>query len=186
MTEGHFVARLPPREITPPKNPIRDTVRLYIPGVIIFLILLAVVDRHSAGVVGAALGIGAVALILGIELPLIRRTQRRRQGAMMANLPKGGIYAGQGGLFRTDGQPPRRYADTGTILLDQRGIDFQPKKQDHPPVSIPWSDVMRIQLGPVPGKIGVGRLILSLRNGSARRFSVPNYGALAKALSDHP
>jgi hypothetical protein len=180
MTETPFGFKMPPMDITPPKNLLGSTARIYIPGVILLFVVIAVVDRHSAAVVGASLSVAATALILGIELPLIRRTQRRRQEALMADLPSGGIYAGYGGMFRPDA--PGHYADSGTLTIDQAGISFHPKKEDVVAAVIPWDEVDRIRVGPVPGKIGVGRLVVSLRDNSDRTFSIPRFGTLAEIL----
>lgn len=184
MTDAPNGFNLPPRDITPPTNVLWSTARIYIPGVILLLVVTAVLDRHSAGVVGAAVSIAVLVLILGIELPLIRRSQKRRQEAMTATLPPGGIYAGFGGLFRTDA--PRRHADSGTVVIDQFGITFQPKKDDVEKVSIPWIEINHLQLGSSPGKIGVGRLVVGLETGINRVFSIPRFGPLAEVLGSHP
>jgi hypothetical protein len=177
-----FGLKLPPRDITSPKSLVRAALPFYFPMVIGIAALLAL-DRHPSGIIGALLGSAFIVLLVGVEFPFIRRRQRRRQQARMANLPEGGIYAGPVAMFPSGSAQgaPR----SGHILLDTLGITFTPIATAVPAVTIEWRSISRIQLGPVTGKIGVGRLTLSLTDATTRAFLVPLYGSMAEILRNH-
>jgi hypothetical protein len=175
---------LPPRDISEPRNVVKSVVRIYVPVVVIVMVLLLALNHHSSGAIGGIVAAGVVALILGIELPLIVRGQDRRQQSLMADLPEGGFYAGRASLFAHDGK--RGLPVTGTLLLTVTGVAFTPKKNGKPPLNVAWDDVSRIRLAAEPGKIGVGRLTLTLAGGRTRAFSVPKYGTLARVLAEQP
>ncbi len=154
------------------------------PVVVLVMILLLAVSHHSGGAIGAVIAIGLVALILGIELPLISRWQRRRQETHRAQMPAGGFYAGRSSLLPSRGQ--HGLPATGDILLADAGINFSPKKASGESLNVSWDSIRRIGLGPRPGKIGVGMLTLTFTDGSTRAFTVPSYETMARVLSDHP
>jgi hypothetical protein len=174
---------LPPRDIPEPRNLVKSVVRIYVPIVVIVMALLLVLNHHSSGVIGGIVAVGVIALILGIELPLIVRAQDRRQQSLTEDLPEGGFYAGRASLLAHDG---RRLPVLGTILFTDSGVNFSPKKARIPPLTLAWNDVSRIRLAANPGQIGVGRLTLALTDSATRVFTVPRYGAMARALAQQP
>lgn len=184
MTSGPVRFRLPPRDIAEPKNVTKSVIRIYVPIVVIVMALLLALNRHSSGAIGAIIAIGLLALILGIEIPLILRAQDRRQQTLMADLPAAGFYAGRASLLAHDGK--RGLPVRGTILFTVAGVTFTPKKSGNPPLALGWEDVSRIRLSSNPGQIGVGRLVLTLTDGKTRAFTVPRYGTMARILAEQP
>lgn len=175
---------LPPRDITPPKNVFKSVMGIYVPVVVLVMALLLALNHHSAGAMGGIIAIGAVFLILGIEVPLIIRGQDRRQKALMSELPDGGFYAGRVALLPYDGN--RGLPVGGTVVFTVTGLTFAPRKSGAVPLEFSWSDLCRMRLAPMPGKIGVGRLTLTLTDGRTRSFTVPRYGTMARILSQQP
>jgi hypothetical protein len=176
-----FGLKLPPRDITGPKSLARAVAPIYLPAFVIGIVGLVALDRHPSAIIGGLIFTAVLGLIVGVEFPLIRRNQRRRQQAQMANLPDGGIYSGPVSMFPSGGGKPK----VGNILFDTLGVTFTPKNSDASSVTFGWRSVSRIRLGPVKGKIGVGRLTLTLMDGSTAAFSVPLYASMAEVLSNH-
>jgi hypothetical protein len=112
------------------------------------------------------------------------RAQRKRQLKLLGQLGPGAFFAGKVSLHPPGGR--RGLPATGRLVLSEAGAWFEPKRPGGQGFALPWEAVGRIRLGPMPGKIGVGRLVLQLRTGEARTFSVGNYGTLAKTLAEHP
>jgi hypothetical protein len=152
--------------------------------VVVVLVLLLAVAHNSAAVTGGVIAVGIMILILGVELPLIMRGQRRRQEILMNSLPNGAFYSGRASLYPPHGV--RGLPTTGTILFDRAGVKFNPKKDGASPTTITWDSVIRIELAPAPGKIGVGRLALSLAGGQKRVLTVPNFRSMEEILRSHP
>jgi hypothetical protein len=176
-----FGLKLPPRDITSPKSLARAVAPIYLPPLVLGIAFLLAFDRHPLGIIGGLLFAAVLLLIVGVEFPLIRRKQRRRQQEQMAKLPAGGIYSGPVSMFPSGGGIPK----LGNILFDTLGVTFTPKNTDASSVTIAWRSVSRIRLGPVRGKIGVGRLTLTLMDGSTAAFSVPLYESMAEVLTNH-
>jgi hypothetical protein len=178
-----FGLQLPPRDITAPKSLARALAPIYGPGFVIAMGGVVAIDHRPSVVIGGLIISAVLMLIFGVEFTLIRRTQRRRQQAQMATLPNGGIFSGRVSMFPSEGA--RGIPKIGNILFDTLGVTFTPNNTDSSSVTIGWRTVSRIRLGPVRGKIGVGRLTLTLTDGSTRAFSVPLYASMAEVLTNH-
>lgn len=180
---GLTIAQLPPRDIRPSKI-LKRVLSIYVPIFVVTAVIMLAVSRNSAVIEGALMAGGALAVILGIEAPLILRAQRRRQAKMLSQVGPGAFFAGKVSMHPFGGR--RGLPTTGRLVLSETGAWFEPKRPGGQGFALPWGEVGQIRLGPMPGKIGVGRLVLQLRTGDTRAFSVGNYGTLAKTLAEHP
>jgi len=176
--------QLPPRDIVPPRNMARSTLRNMWPIVVVVVVALVVVAHNSAAAVGGAIAIAVIGLILVVEVPILLRRQRDSQLVLTARLPRGGIYAGRAALYPAPGA--KGLPASGVIVFSEDEVRFTARKVGSIPTTWDWSAIARIGLGPASGKIGVGRLTLHLTDGSSRTFDVPSYGAMAEILQKHP
>jgi hypothetical protein len=176
---SEFNINLPPGDVVKSKDITRSVLKILIPVAVVVVVGIGAL-AGSAGWIGGAIAVAIMALILGIELPLIRRGQHRQQQRLMESLPSRGIYQSRASMFSITGA--RSVPTTGLLLLDELEVRFTPKNTKKAPTSIVWTDVARFRLAPMPGKIGVGLLTLNLKDNSARKFSIANFGPMAKQL----
>lgn len=139
MTTDHLSFSLPPREIVEPRSPTKPILKIYLPAVVLMMVLVLALNHHSSGVIGATISIGVLAIIVGVEFPLIFRAQDRRQQALMRDLPEGAFFAGKASLFPFDGR--RRLSMDGTIVLSADGVGFSPKKPENLDLHLGWDEV---------------------------------------------
>jgi hypothetical protein len=176
--------RLPPRDIVPPRNMARSTLRIMGPIVVVVVVALLVVAHNSAAAVGGAIAVAVIGLILVVEVPILLRRQRDSQVALTARLPDGGIYSSRAALYPPPGA--KGLPASGVVVFNEDEVRFTARKDGSIPTTWDWSAIARIGLGPAARKIGVGRLTLHLSDGSTRTFDVPNYGGMAEILQKHP
>lgn len=179
MTTPEFNIKLPPGEVVTPKGFTRSVLRIFIPIVVVVVVGVGAL-AGSAGWIGGAIAVAVIALILGIELPLIRRGQQRRQQRLTEILPSGGIYLCRSSMYPIAGG--RGLPTAGLLFFGESEVLFTPKKSEKAPTSISWTEVAHFRLAPMPGKIGVGLLTLVLKDNSSRRFSVANFGPMARQV----
>jgi hypothetical protein len=156
---------------------------LFIPGVVIAMAGLLVLNHNSSGVIGGALAVVFLALLVAVEVPLILRAQDRRQEALTGDLTDGAFYAGRASMVGHD--RGRRLPTPGTIVFSDAGIRFSPKTEGAVGLELAWDTISGIRLRPQPGKIGIGLLRLALNDGGSRTFTVPRYGPMARVLAEH-
>jgi hypothetical protein len=100
----------------------------------------------------------------------------------MSGLPIDGLFVGGASIYPANGgQGKPTY---GSMLLDIQGLHFTPKKGQET-FEISWPNISSMNLGPANGKIGIGTLTLSLRDGGERRFQVTNVNELADVIEKH-
>lgn len=172
---------LPPRNIQPGVSPWRALApRLVIPLVVAMALVLAL-NHRSSGVIGALGVLVLFGLLLGIEVPLLLRNQRRRQEERLRNLPSGAFYACRCSTVL----PNRRAVATGNMILDQQGLTFTPAKGD--PLVLGWREVTSIQLRRARSQPLAGSLVLTGSDGAKHTFIVkPPWDGLAKVLGSAP
>ena len=119
-------------------------------------------NHRSSGIIGAAIALAGIALIIGIEVPLILRSQRRRQEEKLRSLPNGAFHACRGSTV----MPGHRALVTGNMILDQQGITFTPLRDNSAPLMILWFEVARIQLGRARSQPLAGSLVLNKSDGT--------------------
>jgi hypothetical protein len=144
--------------------------------------LVLAVNHHSSGVIGAVEAVVVTALIVGTEVPLILRSQRKRQQERLRDLPKGVFFACRASTVL----PGRRAVSSGNMIFDQQGITFTAQRGKHVPLVIRWSEVVRIHLGRAPMQPLAGALVLTQTAGTKRTFIVRVWGDLAEVLRSAP
>jgi hypothetical protein len=170
---------LPPRDIQPGVSAWRALApRLFVPIVVGIALVLAL-NHRSSGIIGAVIALAVFALIIGIEVPLILRSQRRRQEERLRSLPNGAFYTCRGSTVL----PGHRALVTGNMILDQQGITFTPLREKSAPLVIHWSDVARIQLGRARSQPLAGSLVLNNSDGTKHAFIVRAWSGLAEVLA---
>jgi len=144
--------------------------------------LVLALNHRSSGIIGAVIALVVIALIIGIEVPLILRSQRKRQDERLRKLPNGAFYACRG----TTVLPGNRTQVAGNMVLDQRGITFTPLRDKKAPLIVQWSEVIRLQLGRSRTQPLAGSLVLDKADGTKQAFQVRPWGDLAKVLTSAP
>lgn len=174
-------AALPPCHVVEPKPASKSCIRIVAPGYVLVWVPFLVLDHGLSAVIGFVGGIGFVALLFAVEVPLISRAQDRRQARLMKTLPRDGIFVGTASIFPIKAEQGR-FPRSGTITFTRQGVSFSPKRGTEP-FNLDWSGVSQLRLVPMPRTIGVGRLTLDLIDGHRRVFSVPRCKAMARALA---
>ncbi len=175
MTETH----LPPRDIESPVPTWRTLApRFVLPMVVMAAVVLAL-NHRSSGVIGVSIALAILALIVGVEVPLLLRSQRKRQEERIRSLPSGVLYACRG----STALPGHRTQFVGNLVLDQQGIVFTPHRHINTQVSIRWCEISRIQLRRARTQPLAGALILNKTDGGSHTFIVRGWGGLAKVLT---
>jgi hypothetical protein len=72
------------------------------------------------------------------------------------------------------------------MILDQEGITFTPLQNKHVPLSIRWSEIVRIHLGRSRAQPLAGSLVLDKSDGTKQTFTVKAGGGLAEVLASAP
>ena len=157
---------------------------IVVPIAVLPMVVVLPASLGSAGIAGALTGLGALFVLVGVEIPLFFRVQRRRQTKILLHLGPGEFFAGTGSMYPFGGR--RGLPAPGKLVFSETGVRFEPKRPGDHGLAMSWGEVERINLGPMPGKIGVGRLVLQLRIGETRVFSVGSFGTMAKTLAEHP
>jgi hypothetical protein len=176
--------KLPPRDIVPPRSLFSVVLlRMFLPA-LIFAAVVTAVGRSWAIALWMLVGIGLAAILLGIELPLILRVQRRRRQAVLHGLPPDAIY--QCRARARDEARPSRFVD-GTLYLDSRGATFTPKHvRPFQTKTCTWAEVTRISLRPAKGSTNAGLLVLTIPQGGTLTFRIVSFGNLAEILNRYP
>jgi hypothetical protein len=108
---------------------------------------------------------------LAVVSAVVRRERRRRE---LDELPPGVVYRGEArstGLRESSGKRQR-----GDIQIDYEGATFSFHRSElNPPFTIPWSEILRLQLSP-------GRLRIVLTDYWIHEFLVDDYGLLVDQL----
>ena len=173
---------LPPRDIEPGVSPWRTLApRLAVPVIFAVALVLAL-NHRSSGIIGAVIVLAVMGAIIGIEVPLILRSQRRRQDERLRHLPNGAFYASRGSTSLAH----HRIQVTGNMIFDQDGITFTPLRNAQAPPSVHWSEVVRLHLGRSRSQPPAGSLVLDKSDGTKQTFIVRAWGGLAEVLAAAP
>jgi hypothetical protein len=177
------------RPTTPPLSPSAiqfavlpwQTTRLRLGVPVIALALVLTLDLRLRGIIGAVIALGGIVLIIAIEAPVVLRSQRLRQRERLLSLPNGAFYACRG----TTVLPGHRSQIAGNMILDRQGITFTPLREERPPLTVDWSEVVRLQLARSRTPVA-GSLVLDKSDGTKQTFIVRGWGRLAKILTSAP
>jgi hypothetical protein len=150
---------------------------MVVPVVVVFGVLLAIA-HHAAQVEGFLIALAVMALILGIEIPLITRASRRRQERRLADMAPGVFYVGPARLPAAQGS---RLTE-GTVELAAQGLQFMPRRASGRSLKIEWSRVASFELAPAGGRPMLGVLALQLADGGSQRVLIPQFDRLVKIL----
>jgi hypothetical protein len=173
---------LPPRDIQPGVSPWRALApRLLVP-IIFALVLVLALNHRSSGIIGGIIAVAVMGAIIGIEVPLLLRSQRRRQAERLRKLPNGAFYACRG----STSLPEHRIQVTGNMIFDQNGITFTPLRNTHTPLIVHWSEVVRLHLGRSRSQPLAGSLVLDKSDGTKQTFIVRAWGGLSEVLASAP
>jgi hypothetical protein len=182
MSEGVSDIRLPRSTITRPNNRFRSSL-LIIGAIVLGLVtILWITGGNSKQVIGAFIILVILYSVLVLEVAVGLRVQKRRQEARMAGLPIGALFVGGASIYPAKGEQGK--PTYGSMLLDIQGLHFT-SKSGQETLEIAWLDVSSMNLGPANGKIGIGTLTLSLRDGAERRFQVTSANQLADVIEKH-
>ncbi len=155
--------------------------RLAAPIIFVLALVLAL-NHRSGGIIGAAIALAVMGAIIGIEVPLVLRSQRRRQAGRLRQLPNGAFYACRGSASL----PHYRMQVTGDRIFDQDGITFTPLRNTQAPPPVHWSEVVRLHLGRSRSQPLAGSLVLDKSDGTKQTFIVRAWGGLAEILAAAP
>ena len=182
MTDGFNGIRLPPITVRRSKGWYRTGLLFIGPIVFLAMIFSWSADSDSAVRIRVVQASGAVVVLLIIETVIATSVQQRRQRKFTSGLPVGGLFIGEGSLYPSkehQGKP-----NSGTVLIDTEGLHFAAKSEQES-IEMSWSNITYIDLGPAAGKVGIGMLTLSLRDGGERRLSILGFRHLADILMRH-
>ena len=182
MSEGMSDIRLPRNTVTRPQNRYRSSLLILGAIVLVLVTILWITGGNSKQVIGAFIILVILYSVLVFEVVVGLRVQKRRQETRMSGLPIDGLFVGGASIYpANDGQGKPTY---GSMLLDIQGLHFTPKKGQET-FEISWPNISSMNLGPANGKIGIGTLTLSLRDGGERSFQVTSVNQLADVIEKH-
>jgi hypothetical protein len=182
MSEGMSDIRLPRSTVTRPNNRFRSSLLIIGAIVLVLVTILWITGGNSKQVIGAFIILVILYSVLVIEVAVGLRIQKRSQETRMSGLPRGGLFVGGASMYPANGGQGK--PTSGSILLDVQGLHFT-SKSGQETFDLSWPDVASMNLGPASGKIGIGTLTLSLRDGGERRFQVTSVNQLADAIERH-
>jgi hypothetical protein len=122
-------------------------VRLGIPSLGACMLVL-VLNHRSSGLAGAAIALVVAGALVGIELPLILRAQRRAQVGLMAAAPPGMIIAVSATVV--GGGQTTRPGRQGTLAIDGSRVTFTAKAAGSQPDGVAWDSVRSLRVRPAP------------------------------------
>src|SRR5580704_6917518 len=130
-----------------------------------------IVNHKAAGIIGVAISLALIVLWFVVPNRFLDWRVQRDLESQVANVTHGEICSAAA-IYRGHG---------GDIYLNQVGVQFAPRNigPDAYPIALSWSEVKQFDLGPIPGKIGVGRLTLEMMGGGREVFTVVSYRQMA-------
>ncbi len=142
---------------------------------------------NSAESGGALIALGIIAVIIGIEVPLIVGAQRRKRRKMIAESPPGSWFVCPAiqCQTRTVGQSSRPMPGSmrnGRFVLGAAGITFTPPRSTTPASDVRWSTVSRLTVTPVTGILSK---VEALVDGQILGWRVAGTKELVAALREH-
>lgn len=175
--------RFPPAQITLSRTNLRSVVgRIAILLLIPIAVLIIALHRSSAAV-GGLVAVAIIVLIVALEIPLMMTVQRKNALRNLRGMPHGAIFQGRASLRLSHGGVERIIY--GFIILTKSNLRFNPSNTTTSSLVVSWTSVSNLKLIPVSGKIGKGRLIVSLADGGSWTFSLAGYDIVAEILSAH-
>jgi hypothetical protein len=179
MSEGMSDIQLPRNTVTRPNNRVRSNLLIIGAFVLVLVGVLWITGGNSKQVIGAFIILAILYSVLVIEVVVGLRVQQRRQETQMSGLPIGGLFVGGASIYPANGgQGKPTY---GSMLLDNQGLHFTSKK-GLDTFEVSWPNISSMNLSPANGKIGIGMLTLSLRDGGERKFQVTAANQLADVI----
>ncbi len=183
-------SHLPTIDVEEAKKPLAVFgLRTGIPMALVFLVLLGL-NHHRSGLIGFGIALVIMAVLVGVEGPLLMRAAARRQSELLASAPSGTAFVGTATFLDRppetshSGQQGRTRLVPGFLAISSGGLSFRPGKvESSQPVDVPWSTIARIDVRPAPNAPLAARLDASLRSGSQVSWTVRGYEGLAKALN---
>lgn len=125
-------------------------------------------NHRTSGIIGVLGTLAAVALILGIEVPLLLRMQRRREAERLRRLPAGTYFVRSAATVLAGRRAPVR----GTLTVDLRAMTFA-SQDGESSIVLPWRAIAAVTVRP-GSRFQLARLSVVQTGGASWSFTVMN------------
>jgi len=168
-------------------------IRLGIPvGIVVAIgIIGGVASGKPALITWTLIAVAIMAVILGVELPLILRTQARNRRRLVAKAPSGTLFACRATPLGFAGYLPsgslrQQSRNRGVLAVGSSGVSYRPLHAEDPNLAghedLGWTQISKVKVVPKTA-LGGGTFEVTNFAGFAHRWQVSGIPELVDALN---